>query len=94
MDTAIVQVTVSAMKVGMAHFAINVYLLMDAVSVHACIIKIECFLSKLLLEATVAVLVSVCVRVDTLESTVRVVCWFKRLVVHLMLLTLDCMVCA
>ena len=43
MDTAIVQVTVSAMKVGMAHFAINVYLLMDAVSVHACIIKIECF---------------------------------------------------
>ena len=50
-------------------------------------------LSKLLLEATVAVLVSVCVRMDTLESTVRVVCWFKRLVVHLMLLTLDCMVC-
>ena len=39
MDTAIVQVTVSAMKVGMTHFAINVYLLMDAVSVCACDFK-------------------------------------------------------
>ena len=74
MDTAIVQVTVSAMKVGMAHFAINVYLLMDAVSAIVCLLIIlRLFLSKLLLEAIVAALVSVCVRMDTLESTVRVV---------------------